>query len=173
MLKSFKKYMIVILFIILTYAWVWMGTYFRTKKYYKQACMNYDDEKYMIALKGERILNESQSGYIFQGGFQQVMEAWNNPFALPKPSIYTNSIKMIDNIINFKIDIAEGQKIFKTYFKMDNKFLPEVLLRIGDLQFDQGQTDKSIETYQLIINAFGHNKEIAELAKSKLNKLIK
>ena len=171
MFKKYRKIIIVLLFISLSYLWVWFETYNRTSKFYQQASYNTEQGNYMSALKGKRTLNHDESGYVFKGGFQQVIEAWDSPYAIPKPDIYKKSEESINTIINKKIDIATGNRIFQSYFKLDNKYLPEILLRIGDLQEEQGQLSKAKDIYTMVLEAFARNKEAAKYAEEKLNQL--
>lgn len=161
---------IIIALVIIIYAIVWVQSYNLSKKYYNMAVENYNNDNYAIALKGDRVLKEDEGGYIYLGGFQQVIEMWQSPTALPKPSVALDAEVMVWRIIS-EIDIETGKSIFKSYFGIDNTFLPEVLIRIGELQMEEGQYDKARETFTMAGEAFSRYDGITEIVERNLHKI--
>lgn len=163
---------LVLAFIFISYSVVWVKSYNHSKEYYSMAMENYNKGDYIIALKGDRVLKEDQSGYIYLGGFQQAMEIWDSKYAFPKPDIAERSKQMAERILS-EIDIKTGQQIFKTYFKIDNRFLPEVLIRIGELQMEENQLSKAQETFKMAGEAFARREGITEIVQQKLEEIEK
>ncbi|AGB40245.1 hypothetical protein Halha_0233 [Halobacteroides halobius DSM 5150] len=171
MLKKYNKFIILLLIIAVSYSWVWVETYNRTQRFYDQAMANFEQGDYIKALKGERVLNKDNSGYIFKGGFQQIIKSWKSSSAFPKPSLYITAKKKVSRIINQKMNIAMGQRAFKTYFRMNNKYLPQILMRVGDLYAQKGQIEKAKESYQMVTDIFTLQQKIVNKAEEKLQQL--
>ena len=170
-IKRFNIFLIILAVIFLSYGWVWFESYHMFKQYYKQAMQNYDNGEYIIALKGDQVLSEDQTRYIFEGGFQQAMDIWSSPYALPKPKLYWDTQEKIRTIIDEKIDIEMGKEAFKKYFQLDNKYLGDILLRMGDLYIQQGNTNKAEETYTIVKDAFARDVELLTKAEERLSAL--
>ncbi len=169
--QKLKKPIIILLVILISYSWVWLESYQRTKLYYQNALENFHKGRYITAIKGERVLKEDRSGYVFKGGFQQVETIWSSKYAFPRPGLYAEAKKKIDLIINKKIDIEMGENAFHQYFRLDNKYLPQILLRVGDLHLKEGNIDKARKAYDLVRQAFSRKQELAKQAEDKLGKL--
>ncbi|WP_105614865.1 hypothetical protein [Vallitalea okinawensis] len=172
MLKQQLRLVLIILgFIIVSYSWVWLQSYNRSKEYYEMAMSNFEKGDYIVAIKGKRVLKEDESGYIYQGGLQQALEIWDSPYAIPKPNIYLEAELQIDHIINEKIDLGMGKDAFKSYFQLDNRYLPEILIRVGELYEEQNEMNKAIEIYTIVKDAFVYDKAMVNEAIQKIEQL--
>ena len=176
-MKNTKKRLIglcaVILVIVLTYLFAWIQLHNNAKKYYNEAAVSYAAGNFMAALKGEKIITESDQGYIYKGGFEQVVNIYKSKYAYPKPGIYDDAKKRINEIIYEKITPELGFKIYKKYFKIDNAYLGEILLRSGDLYLKQGDREKAVEMYTLATESFPLNDEIYNKAVLNINRMQK
>lgn len=171
LIKKHRLFTLIILVILITYTWVWVQCYVASKSYYRNAMDNLNNGKYITALKGDRVLSEDNSKYVFIGGFQQVVEIWENPYAVPKPKLYTEAKEKITFIIKEKIDIQAGEEAFQTYINLDNRYLPEILLHVGDLYLQKGDKKSAKEIYTVVKDAFAFNQNAIKLAEEKLSRL--
>ncbi|EOD01198.1 tetratricopeptide repeat protein [Caldisalinibacter kiritimatiensis] len=171
LIKKHRFLTLITLVILVTYTWVWVQCYIATQNYYRNAMDNLNKGKYITALKGDRVLSEDNSKYVFIGGFQQVVEIWENPCAVPKPKLYTQAKEKISSIIKEKIDIHTGEEAFQTYINLDNRYLPEILLHVGDLYLRKGDKKSAKETYTVVKDAFAFNQEAVKSAEEKLNRI--
>lgn len=172
MLKRRLTVLAVILgIIILSYGWVWLEFYHVSHNYYNKAMENFEKGDYIIALKGDQVLTEDQSRYVFEGGFQQVISIWSSPYAVPKPGLYHQSQQMIETIIDEKMSIEMCKEAFQKYFRLDNKYLGEILIRLGDLYVAQNNKAKARETYIIVKEAFARDTLLLKQAEERLAKL--
>jgi hypothetical protein len=173
MKKARNIILILISVVLLTYAAAWLQFYFRSVKYYNQAVSSIEKGDWIDGLKGKLALKEDRSGYEFQGGLQQVIGIWSSKYALPRPEIFYRAEELKDSILNEKVDIKSGEAAFQKYFRMDNKYLPEIALKLGDLYLEEGDKDSAKEWYSVVVEAFSNEPYAAEAAKERLSKLGK
>ena len=161
---------LILVILVGSYGIAWFKSYDRTVTYYNNAMENYQNGDYASALKGTKRLKDDKSGYEYLGGFQQAMEIWESKYAFPKPDIAEAAENMAQTLIS-ELDAKACNTIFQTYFRKDNKFLPEILIRMGDLQMEEGQLEKAKDTYEMAMGTFGHLPEVAEMISAKLEEL--
>ncbi|PTM59644.1 hypothetical protein [Desmospora activa] len=156
----------------LIYAWVWVEVYQTSQFYYEMATDNYRKGDYGAALKG--VETENANGETaFLGGYQQVIDAWDQPYAWPRPSFVEDARGMVDQIINEKLTIAEGEALFQAYFNRDNRYLGRIMLRVGELYEQQQDVDAAIETYEVVRQAFANDDGLIKTASQRLSALKK
>lgn len=170
MKKKIYGILILIIIIGIGYSSIWLKSYNQARRYYVQAMENYNNGHLSIALKGDVIKNPESSGYTYIGGFQQALEIFESDYAFPKPSISEKSKVMVYRIIS-EMDLNTGQSIFKANFGKDNRFLPEILIRIGDIHLSNNDEKKAKEAYQMVIDAFERYREAYDIATKKLEDL--
>lgn len=169
--KIFLIAIIVILFIIGVYSLAWYEGYKNSRVFYQQANENYEKGEYNIALKGGEYFNSSTNEYMFIGGYEQVVNIWDNKWAKPKPSFYYDSKDKADDIIYNRLTAEEGMAIFQKYFNISNKYLPEILLQTGKLYKENGYNEEAKLVFELVIDAFGMNEDIRVEAENQLKDL--
>ena len=157
--------------IAVAYAQVWYESYKRAETYYDEAMGKYAAGQYVSALKGERTLSPDGKNYVFSGGFQQVLETWEHPFALPKPAVFKRAQAKIDEMIEEKMSVSDGEQAFKQFFRLDNRFLDRILIRVRDRYAEQGQKRDALDVYQTVLDAFPMNEHAAAEAKRKIEAL--
>lgn len=170
MKKNIRNSVLVILVLILCYTIIWLQSYSRAKEYYIMAMDNYNNGDYMVALKGEKTQKEDGSGYTYIGGFQQALEVFEGDYAYPKPSITHKANEMSIQII-VSMDMEESNRTFKTYFGIDNRFLPEIMLHIGDLHLQGGSEKKAKKAYEMVMEAFERYDGMKDAAVQRINEL--
>ncbi|MBO8156959.1 MAG: hypothetical protein H0Z32_10905 [Bacillaceae bacterium] len=161
----------VLLFIVAVYSYVWFETYQKSNIFFEQANNSFQEKDYGLALKGGEIYSEEKQDYVTIGGYEDVLNAWSSQWAIPKPSIYKEAKQKINKIIYEKLSPSDGIAIFQEYFRLDNDHLPEILLQTGKLYKAQGETEKAIEIFELVIKAFGMNESAKRKAENQLNEL--
>mgnify|MGYP005841597299 CR=1 FL=1 len=171
MKKVTITFFVVIVSFLLIYSIVWYESYQNSLSFYEQATENFEDENYGLALKGGEVFDEELNGYRFIGGYEQVLAAWSNKWAIPKPSVYYNTEEKISEIINEKMTADQGIAIFQEYFRVSNRHLPEILIQTGKLYKENGEIGKAKEIFKLAIDAFGRNEKIKKQAEEQLSEI--
>lgn len=155
-----------LLVIIAIYAYTWVESSQKSERLFADAQMLYDQDDFIAAIKGaERVVD---GNYVFLGGVQQVIFAWEGPLSWPKPAIYHTARELLDTIIDQKLDVEQGLQIFERYFQLDRTYLDRILLRVGDLYFDQKKYDRATEVYQMAKAIFVTDQEIQTYATQRL-----
>lgn len=170
-MRKLKAVLIVVLLFAIMYCISWGQMYVNSQKYYKSAMENYANRDYAVAIKGEKVENEDESGYKYVGGFEEAANIWDSSFAWPKPKVYFDSKNKINEIINKKIDIKTGMELYKRYFQIDKGYLSNVLLRVTDLYIDSDDKEDAKDTIDLIKQSFPNDSETLKLADEKLEKI--
>lgn len=171
MKKNLKVIISMLLIIGFTYGAAWGQMYINSIRYYKDAMESYNNNEYVTAIKGKKVEKEDGTGYVFKGGFQQAADIWSSSYALPKPGVYKDSINMINEIVNNKIDIKTGTEMFNRYFKIDKGYLNIVMLRVADLYIEANDMEGAKETLELIKEAFPNDTETQKIVKEKFEKI--
>lgn len=159
-----------ILVSLVIYIWSWQEVNIKTNKYYDDAIKSYESGDYMAALKGKGSSGLETSS-ISKGGFQNVVQAWSVPYAVPKPAEYNEALRKIDELINQKLTIELGEKIYDKYVGVDDTYLPQVMIRIGDMYKEKGDVEKAGLWYNLAIENYSLYGDVKQLAENRLNSL--
>jgi len=162
---------IIFLLIIGVYGYAWFEGYKNSQRFYQQANENYEKGEYNLALKGGEFFDSSTNKYGFIGGYEQVVNTWDNKWAKPKPSFYYDSMDKADDIIYNKLTADEGMAIFQKHFNISNKYLPEILLQTGKLYKENGYNEEAKLVFELVIDAFGMKEDIRDEAEKQLEEL--
>jgi tetratricopeptide (TPR) repeat protein len=173
-LKIMRKVLItvgsLILVAIVIYVWSWEEVNIKTNKYYNDAIESYRSGDYITALKGKGS-SGLETNSISKGGFQNVVQAWSAPYAAPKPAEYKESLGKIDELINQKLTIELGEKIYDKYVGIDDAYLPQVMVRVGDLYKEKGDLEKAKLWYNRVIDNYSLYGDAKQLAENRLNSL--
>lgn len=159
-----------ILVALAIYIWSWEEVNIKTDKYYNDAIQSYESGDYMAALKGKGATGKETSS-ISKGGFQNVVQAWSAPYAVPKPAVYKEALQGIDELINQKLTIEIGEKLYDKYVGVDDAYLPQVMLRVGDLYKEKGDAEKARLWYNRVIDNYSLYGDAKQLAENRLNSL--
>lgn len=172
-----KKFIIatisIIVGFILIYSLVWYETYQNSLNFYEQSTDNFEAGDYGLALKGGEEYDQELGAYAYTGGYEQVLAAWSNKWAIPKPSLYQKAEEKINEIIYEKLTAEEAYFIFQEHFRSSNRHLPEILIQSGKLYSENGEYSKAEEIFELAIKAFGRNEAIKKAAEEQLELLNK
>ncbi|MCT8137583.1 hypothetical protein H1D32_07385 [Anaerobacillus sp. CMMVII] len=161
----------VIIGFIFIYSLVWFESYQNSLGFYDQATESFENGEFGLALKGGDHYDAELREYVYTGGYEQVLVAWANKWAIPKPSVYYKAEEKINEIIYDKLTADEGFALFQQYFRVSNRHLPEILIQTGKLYIENEQYGKAEAVFQLAIDAFGRNETIRVEAQTQLELL--
>lgn len=167
-IKALRIFLIAIFLIAAVYFWAWHESFSMSGQYYTEAVKKYEEGDYISALKGDQKVKEDKSGYYFSGGFQQVVQIWEHPFAYPKPEVYYLAIEKIARIIDEDMTVEMGDEAFERYFRQDNTYLGRILLRTGDICSEQGDIKNALERYEMVKEIFVLDEELVSLADKRI-----
>lgn len=171
MKKNNKIFISIIIVTISIYGVAWIQMYINSIKYFKDAMESYNNKDYVMAIKGKKIEKDDGTGYVFKGGFQQVVDIWSDSFAVPKPGVYKKSLDMINEIVDKNIDIRTGTEMFNRYFKIDKEYLNIVMLKVADLYIEANDIKGAKEILEIIKEAFPNDIKTQEEVKNKLESI--
>jgi hypothetical protein len=162
----------VVIVIILIYGYVWFDSYQNSKTFFAQAETSLVNKNFGVAIKGDEAYSEKSGKYEYIGGFDQVVSVWKNPWAWPKPAIYSDAKERIHSIIKNDLTPEQGVALVQMYIGQSNEYLPEILIestrKLIGLKRDNDAND--LITY--LVEAFGSNPDIKKEA-DELAALIK
>lgn len=159
---------VIAIFCLIMYGWVWISSYQMSKHYYAQAQHNIQKQNYSLALKGTPSTN---GGAHYQGGLEQVVDCWSSFWAYPKPRFYQSAKKQLNTVIHSKLSLSDSENILHTYLNLDNQYLPQILLAVGEKSEKKGDISTAKQAYQSVISMFKQNKAAVNKAKKHLKKL--
>lgn len=166
-----KKYLVIVMILALVistaYASSWMKSYMKARAYYADAMENYNNNELGISLKGKKVQKEDGSGYMYSGGFQQSLEVFEGEFAFPKPALIESAEDMCIRIIQ-EMDEEEAKTLFKSYFGIDNRYLPDVMIHLGGLYEEKGDKKRAKDTYSMVVDAFANDENACSEASERL-----
>ena len=167
-----KKPAIVILVIAIlfagTYALAWFNSYNLSRTYYRQAEASYRAGRYIEALMGYKDYDAAHGRRVFVGGYAQVVNIWEHPWALPRPAVYEEARAKVREIIHQKFTREDAQLFLDRYLGRENPYLGEVMLRMAELYEEEGDDENALETYRLVISSFRTDRALVERAKERV-----
>ncbi|EAM8615959.1 hypothetical protein BHS62_25630 [Salmonella enterica] len=129
------------LIIILAYTSTWYMVYRQSKRYFDFAEQQYEEENYILALKGQNKI-ELYPGDDYFGGYQQVIEGWRFSLFTYKPAFYYKSLERSKDILQ-KASTNELEYFIKYYVEVDTKYIPEaagcLLRRYQNVGYKEGE----------------------------------
>lgn len=170
-MKWGRKPAIVVLAVVVlfagNYACAWFNSYNLSRTYYRQAEVSYRAGRYIEALMGYKDYDEARGRRVFVGGYAQVVNIWEHPWALPRPAVYEEARAKVGEIIHQKFAREDAQLFLDRYLGRENPYLGEVMLRMAELCEEEGDEESALETYRLVISSFRANPALVERAKER------
>src|SRR5690242_20534664 len=77
---------IVLLLIVVTYAFAWYRAASLAQSYLSDADASYSAGKYLEALVGYEEFDPARNAYVTHGGYMQVEKIWADPYSWPRPA---------------------------------------------------------------------------------------
>jgi len=150
-----------------TYALAWFNSYNLSRTYYRQAEASYRAGRYIEALMGYKGYDQAHKRRVFVGGYAQVVNIWEHPWALPRPAIYEEARAKVMEIIHQKFTRQDAQLFLDRYLGRENPYLGEVMLRMAKLYEQEGDDESALEVYHLITESFRADRALVERAKER------
>ncbi|CAH0525324.1 hypothetical protein [Vibrio hippocampi] len=144
------------LLVAIAYGSAWLKTYQLSEQYNTYAHQQLEERDLVIALKGMNKL-ELRQGDLYFGGFQQVLETWENSVLGPKPSFYDDAKVMPEKILA-KLNQQQLEMFIETYVELDARYVPEAAERLRVLALQNGDTEMADEMSEFLIEAFPNYK---------------
>lgn len=135
--------MALILLVSLAYLSAWYKVYQQSKHYFDFAEQQYSEGNYILALKGLNSI-ELYPNDVYFGGYQQVIDDWQNALFVYRPDFYYKSLERSQTILQ-KASIDELDQFIKTYTEIETKYVAEaatcLLIRYQQTNNSEGETE--------------------------------
>ncbi|MFA0441964.1 hypothetical protein AB4560_18810 [Vibrio sp. 10N.222.51.C12] len=149
-----KRISFLFLFISIAYMLSYAKVYLQSESYYDFALESEHSNNLIEALKGVDKL-ELRQGESYYGGYQQVIESWENSSFAPKPSIYYRALEKPSIILNEMSDDVL-KSFVELYIELDNKYVMDAVLIMHARASAQNDMDEVERTAQLLNEAFNY-----------------
>ena len=153
-----------------TYAFAWRRAYTLSETFMQNAQASFEKGDFIDALSGYDAYDEAAGSYVFQGGYAQVVNIWNNDYAWPIPTTVESAEQRIDEIINQHFTLSDAEGFIQANTGRTSPYLGAVYLRTGEL-YEQDDPRDAREIYESIPDLFPNQPELVERAKERLSRL--
>ena len=160
---------ILVLFAV-TYGFAWRRAYTLSETFMQNAQASFEQGDFVDALSGYDTYDEATGSYVFQGGYAQVVNIWNNSYAWPVPATVEDAEQRIDEIINQHLTLADAEGFIQANTGRASPYLGAVYLRTGEL-YEQDDPRNAQEVYETIPELFPNQPELVEQAEERLSRL--
>ncbi|GEA51850.1 hypothetical protein VIN01S_26540 [Vibrio inusitatus NBRC 102082] len=151
-MMKLKRIGLFVSFILIAYFFAWGKVYFLSKSYFEFAQQQEQSGNYVVALKGTNKL-EVRIDEVYLGGYQQVIEAWDNVTFGITPSFYDEALKAPERLI-LKLSDEELYQFVDLYVQLDSKYVPEVAELLLKRATDSNDELLASEMREFLIQAF-------------------
>ena len=153
-----------------TYAFAWYRAYTLSETFMQNAQASFEQGDFIDALSGYDSYDEATGSYVFQGGYAQVVNIWNNTYAWPIPATVEDAEGRINEIINQHLTLADAEGFIQANTGRASPYLGAVYLRTGEL-YEQDSPRDAQEVYESIPELFPNQPELIEQAEERLRRL--
>ena len=154
-----------------TYAFAWRRASTLSETFMQNAQASFEKGDFIDALSGYDTYDEATGSYVFQGGYAQVVNIWNNDYAWPIPTTVESAEQRIDEIINQHFTLSDAEGFIQANTGRANPYLGAVYLRTGELYEEEGDLRDARDVYSSIAELFPNQPELIERAKERLSRL--
>ncbi|MGF1748446.1 hypothetical protein [Vibrio cionasavignyae] len=147
-----KRISMLLGFILIAYFFAWGKVYFLSKSYFEFAQQQEKQGNYVIALKGSNKL-EVRNDEQYLGGYQQVIEAWDNVTLGITPSFYDDALLAPERLMP-KLSDEELYQFIDLYVQLDSKYVPEVAEILLERAIASNDEVLEAEMKEFLIQAF-------------------
>ncbi len=134
-MSVYKKLIILVTVISVCFCMAMLKIYNQSKSYFEYAESQYKQKHYIEALKGMNKL-EMRREEQYLGGYQQVLESWENAIGGFKPDFYQTAQKRIDETL-VAMNSDELLKFIEIYVELDIRYVPEATSLLINLSDDE------------------------------------
>ncbi|WP_394239653.1 hypothetical protein [Vibrio astriarenae] len=139
-------------FIVVAFTIAWIKSHNMSKDYFEHAQQMRAEGNYVIALKGMNKL-ELRRNDVYLGGYQQVIETWENTLFGPTPDFYAVAQKQASDILSHLTD-EELLTFIEIYVELDMRYVPEAALVLLERAHKQSNTELALEMEEFLEEAF-------------------
>lgn len=169
----FIIFSIIIGLFVINYVFGWIQALRLANTYYYDAEAAYTRADYLNALTGYKEFDAEQNKYVQRGGYLQVERIWDNPYAWPRPPVYEYARMRIQEIIQQRLTIPMAEGFIQANIGKVTPYLGIIYLRLGELYEQEGDMTAAKDVYQLIIESFPSQPDLAAQAQTHLDHLEK
>ena len=170
--RGIRRAALVVLFlIVLTYGLAWYNAYNLTRTYLGDAAATFEEGDYVASLDGYEEFDETAQRDVFRGGYAQVVNIWNNPYALPKPAEVAVAQARIEEVINERLTLEDAERFVQRNSGRGHPYLGRIYLRMGELYEAEGDTRTAEDIYEEVIEFFPQEAALIERAQTHLDAL--
>ncbi|WP_087019623.1 hypothetical protein [Thaumasiovibrio subtropicus] len=155
-MSNVKKIALLLLVVVIAYWSAWGKTYFLTKSYFDYAVAQEAQGAYVEALKGMNKL-ELRIEEPYLGGYQQVIEAWDNTAFGVRPRFYYEAMDAPERLLP-QLDADTLYEFIDVYVQLDVRYVPEVAHLLMNKAAEQGDTAVEEEMRDFLVHAFPDHK---------------
>ncbi|WEM44559.1 hypothetical protein PTW35_25180 (plasmid) [Photobacterium sp. DA100] len=152
MKKTLLKLSILSVLILTAFSVAWVKTYNMSSDYFDFAEQQKAEGNYMIALKGMNKL-ELRRDEAYLGGYQQVIETWENALLGPKPAFYFEAKQLAPQMLP-ELTNEELLLFIEIYVELDMRYVPEAALELLSRAEQQGEMELALEMQEFLEEAF-------------------
>lgn len=152
MRNTYAKWAILMLLIASAYGTAWFKAYQLSYQYFQYANAQLAQGHLISALKGMNKL-ELRQGETYFGGYQQVIETWEDTLIGPKPWFYSLALHQPRNIIS-QLNAEQLEVFIQVYVELDVRYVPEVAEQLQLVARQSGDTSLAREMVEFLSEAF-------------------
>ena len=147
-----KKLGLVMLFVLTTYCTAWIHAYQQSSAYFEFAEAMQEQGELIIALKGMNKL-EMRIEDTYRGGYQQVIETWENSLLGLRPAFYKKAQVAALDILPH-VSEEELLSFIDIYIQLDMRYVPEAARELLHRSLKQNNAELQQEMEEFLVEAF-------------------
>lgn len=155
----------------ITYALAWWDAQRLTTTYTADANASFEAGNYLEALVGYEEFDEESNEFVHYGGYADIERIWNGKYARPVPASVPSAKVRIDEIINERLTIEQGEQFVLNNIGRANPYLGIVYLRLGELYEADGDMVAAEDIYREILGSFRNQPDLVDRAQANLTRL--
>jgi len=156
---------------VATYALAWWDAQRLTTTYTADANASFEAGNYLEALVGYEEFDEESNEFVHYGGYADIERIWRGKYARPVPASVPSAKVRIDEIINERLTIEQGEQFVLNNIGRANPYLGIVYLRLGELYEADGDLVSAEDIYREILGSFRNQPDLVDRAQANLTRL--
>ncbi len=153
-MKSIVKLSVLVGLVTVAFFYAWLKTYNMSSDYFEFAEAQAEAENYTIALKGMNKL-ELRRDDVYLGGYQQVIETWEEAVLGYKPDFYYQAKGRVGEMLG-KLNEEELMSFIEIYVELDMRYVPEAASILLSRATLNGDIEVANEMDEFLQEAFPH-----------------
>ncbi len=162
----------IVVYIIINYALAWIDAYRLSSRLMADADSSYNSGAYMQAFMGYEQRDPVSGKSITKGGYVDVLHVWSDAYSWPLPqSLLEKGKARLQDIMNNHMTIADAENFITAFSGLDNPYLGDVYLRLGELYQQSGDRATALSVYKDVADLFTDRPDIILQAQEHIKKL--